>query len=223
MPRTVLIVIDMLSTYAHEDAEALVPSVRKALPGIVTLLGNARAGPSPVIYVNDNFGEWRSHHGEILRAALAGRHADLVEPIAPDGQSLFVVKARHSIFFETPLAYLLGQLAAERLVLCGQVTEQCVLYSALDAHIRHFGVVVAEDAVAHIDADLAEAALRMMSLNMAAEIRTVNDIAFDTDRPGQSGPVRPAGGAAAPSSSRRPAGRTGRRPPLHRPGAVRAR
>ncbi|MFD3663732.1 cysteine hydrolase family protein [Streptomyces sp. NPDC058659] len=183
MPRTALLVIDMLNTYAHEDAEALVPSVREALPGIATLLRNAGACDAPVIYVNDNFGEWRSHHGEILKAALDGRHRDLVEPVAPDENALFVVKARHSIFFETPLAYLLGQLEAERLVLCGQVTEQCVLYSALDAHIRHFDVVVAADAVAHIDADLAAAALRMMRVNMSATICRADEIAFDARRP----------------------------------------
>ncbi|MBZ9593856.1 cysteine hydrolase family protein [Streptomyces yangpuensis] len=179
MPRTVLIVIDMLNTYEHEDAEALVPSVRRALPGITALLAHARASESPVVYVNDNFGEWRSHHGEILEAALAGRHKSLVEPIAPDESSLFVVKARHSIFFETPLSYLLGQLGAERLVLCGQVTEQCVLYSALDAHIRHFDVVVPDDAVAHIDAELAEAALQLMRRNMSADVCRVQDVEFD--------------------------------------------
>ncbi|WP_318211821.1 MULTISPECIES: isochorismatase family cysteine hydrolase [unclassified Streptomyces] len=184
MPRTAaLIVIDMLNTYAHEDAEALVVSVREVLPGIETLLRRARADDAPVLYVNDNFGEWRSHHGEILRTALDGRHRDLVEPVAPDENSLFVVKARHSIFFETPLAYLLGQLKVERLVLCGQVTEQCVLYSALDAHIRHFDVVVAADAVAHIDAELAEAALRMMRTNMSATICPAAEITFDARLP----------------------------------------
>ncbi|MEU8461744.1 isochorismatase family cysteine hydrolase [Streptomyces sp. NPDC029003] len=173
-----LLVIDMLNTYEHEDADALAPSVRKALPGIRTLLERARADGAPVIYVNDNFGQWRSHHGEILRAALAGRHADLVEPIAPDEDDLFVVKARHSAFFETPLGYLLEQLGVVRVVLCGQVTEQCVLYSALDAHIRHLDVVVAADAVAHIDADLADAAVRMMERNMAVEVLPARDIGF---------------------------------------------
>lgn len=105
-----------------------------------------------------------------------------MEPVAPDENSLFVVKARHSIFYETPLAHLLGQLATERLVLCGQVTEQCVMYSALDAHIRHFDVVVAADAVAHIDADLAAAALRMMRRNMSADICAVDDVTFDARR-----------------------------------------
>ncbi|MFD6985384.1 cysteine hydrolase family protein, partial [Streptomyces sp. NPDC059956] len=115
-------------------------------------------------------------------AALDGRHSDLVAPVAPDENSLFVVKARHSIFFETPLAYLLGQLEAERLVLCGQVAEQCVLYSALDAHIRHFDVVVASDAVAHIDRDLADAALRMMRRNMSAHICAADEVTFDSRR-----------------------------------------
>jgi nicotinamidase-related amidase len=67
----------------------------------------------------------------------------------------------------------------QRVVLCGQVTEQCVLYSALDAHIRHLEVVVALDAVAHIDAGLAEAALRMMERNMSAELRPSGEITFE--------------------------------------------
>ncbi|WAU81373.1 cysteine hydrolase [Streptomyces sp. Qhu-G9] len=170
--KTALIVIDMINTYDHKDAERLLPSVREALPRVVHLLERARERDVPVIYVNDNFGEWRSHHGEIVETALAGPHADLVEPIRPDDRSLFVVKARHSIFFETPLGYLLSQLGVGHVVMCGQVTEQCVLYSALDAHIRHLRVTVPADAVAHIHAELAEAALRMMERNMAAEIRT---------------------------------------------------
>ncbi|MFB6613368.1 isochorismatase family cysteine hydrolase [Streptomyces sp. NPDC085524] len=179
MGRTALIVIDMLNTYEHEDAEVLVRSVREALPGVGALLKRARDADAPVVYVNDNFGRWRSHHGEILQAALEGRYSDLVEPVAPDEDALFVVKARHSVFFETPLAYLLDQLDVQRVVLCGQVTEQCVLYSALDAHIRHLDVVVALDAVAHIDAGLAEAALHMMERNMAAELRPSGEITFE--------------------------------------------
>lgn len=178
MNDSALIVIDMINTYDHPDADRLLPSVRKAVPAVVRLLETARDQGVPVIYVNDNFGEWRSHHGEMLETALSGDHADLVEPVQPDAESLFVVKARHSIFFETPLSYLLAQLGVRRVVLCGQVTEQCVLYSALDAHIRHLDVSVPRDAVAHIHADLADAALRMMQRNMSAEIVTADELAF---------------------------------------------
>ncbi|MEU9297434.1 isochorismatase family cysteine hydrolase [Streptomyces sp. NPDC048266] len=171
-----LVVIDMLNTYLHEDADQLVPSVGTALPGIVDLLGRARKAGVPVVYANDNFGRWRSHHGQILDMALSGRHPELVEPVRPDDDSLFVVKARHSVFYETPLEYLLRSLDVDALVLTGQVTEQCVLYSALDAHIRHFDVTIPRDAVAHIHGDLAEAALRMVERNMGGRIVDAADI-----------------------------------------------
>jgi nicotinamidase-related amidase len=178
MSRSALIVIDMLNTYSHPDAEILIPSVREALPRIVGLIERARDGAVPVIYVNDNFGEWRSHHGEIIETTLSGPYSELVEPVLPDDDSLFVVKARHSIFYETPLTYLLSQLDVDRVVLCGQVTEQCVLYSALDAHIRHLNVTIPDDAVAHIHPDLAKAALQMMERNMGASIRKSVDVEF---------------------------------------------
>ncbi|MDT0490176.1 isochorismatase family cysteine hydrolase [Streptomyces griseus] len=178
MGNSALIVIDMINAYDHPDAELLVPSVRAALPQLTRLIDRARTEGVPVIYANDNFGEWRSHHGEIIEKTLAGKNAELVEPILPDDDSLFVVKARHSIFYETPLSYLLSQLGADHVVLCGQVTEQCVLYSALDAHIRQLRVTVPKDAVAHIHEDLAEAALRMMERNMSAAVRTAETVAF---------------------------------------------
>lgn len=178
MLRKALIVIDMINGYDHQDAEQLLPSAERAVPVVAGLLRTARANGTPVIYANDNFGEWRSHHGEIVESALAGARPDLVEPLQPDERSLFVVKARHSIFYETPLPYLLDQVGVGHLVLCGQVTEQCVLYSALDAHIRHLGLTIPEEGVAHIHADLAQAALRMMERNMGARVCAAEEVEF---------------------------------------------
>ncbi|MER7174846.1 cysteine hydrolase family protein [Streptomyces mesophilus] len=182
MTAAALIVIDMINTYEHDDAQLLLPSAEAALPALLQLIEGAREHGVPVIYANDNFGEWRSHHGEILQTALEGPHADLVRPLAPDEKSLFVVKARHSIFYETPLSYLLAQQDIDHVVLCGQVTEQCVLYSALDAHIRHLRVTVPYDAVAHIHRDLADAALRMMERNMGAKVVAADDVDFGACR-----------------------------------------
>jgi nicotinamidase-related amidase len=168
--RTALVVIDMLNPYEHADADRLVGSVRDTLPNMIALVKRADAEGVPVVYVNDNFGSWRSNQDDLVAAALQGQHPDLVEPIRPGGDALFVVKVRHSIFFQTPLEYLLNQEGIDRLVLVGQVTEQCVLYSALDAHLRHLKVCVPADAVAHIHPDLAEAALRMMELNIGADV-----------------------------------------------------
>jgi nicotinamidase-related amidase len=171
MPETALVVVDMLNTYEHEDAETLTRSVREVLPNIEQLIDRAReADDVEVVYVNDLYGHWNAGRAELLERVMGGEHRDLVEPIAPAEDALFIVKARHSIFYETPLEYMLRQQGVEKLVLVGQVTEQCILYSALDAYIRHMEVVVARDAVAHIHSDLADAALKMMEVNMRAEV-----------------------------------------------------
>ena len=82
----------------------------------------------------------------------------------------FLPKGRHSAFYQTALDHLLRIEDVERVVLTGQVTEQCILYTALDAYLRGYDVVVAPDAVAHIHEDLARASLRMMEINMHAEL-----------------------------------------------------
>ena len=175
MAATALIVVDMLNAYEHPDADALTRSVERSLAPMSDLIARAKDEGVPTIYVNDNFGAWTSDRHALLQAALDGRHRRLVEPIAPGEVALFVVKARHSIFFQTPLEYLLAQEGVERVVLSGQVTEQCILYSALDAYIRHLDVVVPRDAVAHIHEHLADAALELMERNMAADLCSAAD------------------------------------------------
>jgi nicotinamidase-related amidase len=168
--RTALVVIDMINGYDYPDAEKVVPSAEEAVPVIEDLIGDH---DGPVIYVNDNFGHWRSQRDQLVEEALEGRHPELVKPIKPGDDSLFVVKARHSIFYQTPLEYLLNQEDVGSLILTGQLTEQCILYSALDAYIRHFKVRVPPDAVAHIYEELADAALTMMERNMKADLTPV--------------------------------------------------
>ena len=170
MARTALIVCDMLNPYEHEDAEKLTESVEQRLPALVGLRDRAREEGVPTIYVNDNQGNWESSREGLVEGALAGARPDLVEPILPADGDLFLAKTRHSIFFASPLEHILAQEDVDRIVIAGQVTEQCVLYSALDAYLRHLDVAVPRDAVAHIFEDLADASLKMMERNMHAEV-----------------------------------------------------
>ena len=171
MPATAVLVIDMLNSYQHEDAEKLTRSVEEIIEPLAGLVAVARERDDvDLIYVNDNFGDFAADQDGLVRQALDGERPDLVEPIVPGEGVRFLQKVRHSAFYATPLAYLLTQLDTERVILTGQVTEQCILYSALDAYVRHFQVIVPPDAVAHIEADLGKAALRMMEENMRAEI-----------------------------------------------------
>jgi nicotinamidase-related amidase len=163
-----LIVTDMLNRYEHKDAEPLLGSVREVVPRLRDLIAEAQERELLVAYVNDNHGDWTAGRDELAEAAMGGTAPELVKPLLPPPDLPFIVKARHSVFYGTQLEYMLRQHDVTRLVLTGQVTEQCILYSALDAYVRHFEVVVPPDAVAHIHADLAEAALKMMRINMRA-------------------------------------------------------
>src|SRR4051795_7742640 len=107
MARTALVVVDMLNPYDHEDADALIESVERVVDPITRLISRAADERTDVIYVNDNYGDWDSSARRIADAALNGRRPDLIAPIVPDPGTPFVLKARHTIFYETPLEYLL--------------------------------------------------------------------------------------------------------------------
>ena len=171
MSTTAILVIDMMNTYQHPDAEKLIPHVEPIVEPLSGLVAAAQErDDAELIYVNDNYGDFSAEFSDIVRSALDGDRPDLVEPVVPKHGLRVMTKVRHSAFYATSLAYLLTQLKPDRLVLTGQVTEQCVLYTALDAYVRHFPVVVPRDAVAHIDPALGDAALQMMEQNMKAEI-----------------------------------------------------
>jgi nicotinamidase-related amidase len=171
MSEVAVLVIDMLNTYDHEDAEALVANVADIIDPLAGLITTARGRDDvDVIYANNNYGDFTADFDDIVDAALHGERPDLVEPIAPDENCLRLLKVRHSAFYACSLDYLLRRLEVRRLILTGQVTEQCILYTALDAYVRHFEIRVAPDTVAHIDPELSDAALTMMHKNMHAQI-----------------------------------------------------
>ena len=171
MADTALLVVDMLNAYQHPDADVLAGNVADIVEPLAELLADARGRDDiELIYVNDNYGDFTAEPSDLVRGALEGARPDLVSPIAPHEGARVMTKVRHSAFYATPLDYLLTRLEVKKVILTGQVTEQCILYSALDAYVRHYAVMVPEDAVAHIDAELGAAALAMMERNMSAEI-----------------------------------------------------
>jgi nicotinamidase-related amidase len=171
MTATAVLVIDMLNAYEHPDADKLVPNVEPIVDPLADLIARTRKrDDADLIYVNDNYGDFTADHSGLVASALDGARPDLVKPIVPDENCRFLMKVRHSAFYATSLGYLLNQLDVQRVILTGQVTEQCILYSALDAYVRHFEVTVVRDCVAAIDDELGRAALTMMESNMRASI-----------------------------------------------------
>jgi nicotinamidase-related amidase len=53
----------------------------------------------------------------------------------------------HSGFYGTPLPQLLEQLGAQELILTGLTSHQCVLFTAMDAYVRDYRLVVPRDCI----------------------------------------------------------------------------
>jgi len=172
---TALIAIDLINPFDFKGAAALLRQTWTILPNLRRLLQHARKVGAPVIYCNDNFGQWRSNfHANIDACAGEGAAgAELVRHLLPAPGDYFVLKPRLSAFFQTPLDLLLEQLQAKRLVLAGIAADSCVLATAIDAHMRHYEVAVASDAVAAQTTARTQRALQLMRIdNPVRVIRT---------------------------------------------------
>ncbi|HKS58351.1 MAG TPA: cysteine hydrolase [Steroidobacteraceae bacterium] len=148
--KTALLVLDMVSEFAFPDAGRVLAGARRPARAIARLTKRARSAKVPVIYVNDTAGRWESDPRGFVQRCLAPAAAgrDVVKLIAPDlSADYFMFKPKHSAFFGTPLKSLLDQMKIRRLVLTGITSHQCVLFTAMDAYVREYELVLAMDCV----------------------------------------------------------------------------
>ena len=161
-----LLLIDVINALDFEGSEGLLAAAERAAPKIAALRERARSANVPVIYVNDNFGRWRSDFRKTVEAcARPDRPGHRVTELLVPGESdYFVLKPRHSGFYCTALELLLTNLGTKTLVLAGFATNICVLFTAHDAHMRGFDVVVPADCTASNDEQLTQQALQQLRL-----------------------------------------------------------
>jgi nicotinamidase-related amidase len=147
---TALLILDMISEFRFPDAEPVLRGARRPARAIARLKTRALSAKVPVIYVNDTTGHWESDPRKFVQRCIAtdapGR--DVVRQIEPDlNRDFFMFKPKHSAFFGTPLESLLADLGVRRLVLTGITAHQCVLFTAMDAHVREYQLLMPADCV----------------------------------------------------------------------------
>ena len=169
----VLVLIDVINDLEFEGGEQLLLPALAAAKKISALKRKARSRGVPVVYVNDNFGRWRSDFRRQVQHCLEDgtRGAPLVELLRPDEEDYFVLKPKHSGFFSTQLDILLEYLGAETLILTGFAGNLCVLYTANDAYMRDFKLVVPRDCIASETREQNDYALEQMQRFLKADIR----------------------------------------------------
>ena len=177
-----LLLIDVINDLEFESGAEL---LRHALPmaeRLAELKRRAKGAGVPVIYVNDNFGKWQSDFKKILEHVMKDdvRGRPLAEILRPDEDDYFVLKPKHSGFFSTTLDILLDYLQAKTLVLTGLTGDICVLFTAHDAYMRDFNLVIPADCVASNDPSENEYALNKMASLMDADVRPSSEIDFES-------------------------------------------
>ena len=148
--RTTLLLIDFINPLRFAGSERLERPALRAAQAAAALKTQLRRRGVQAVYANDNYGVWRSSFGDVLRECEreGGVPAQMAAMLVPRNDDISVLKPRHSAFFATPLQVLLEQLKAERLVITGLATDLCVLFTALDAHVRGYELWVPGDCVA---------------------------------------------------------------------------
>src|SRR6185369_11148512 len=134
----------------------------------------------PSIYVNDNFGKWRSDFKALIAHCLEDktRGREIVELLKPQADDYFVLKPKHSGFFSTTLDLLLEHLGVRTLILTGWSADICILFTAGDAFMRDYQLVIPADCVASQDEEENQRILKFMERVLEADIRPSDQIEF---------------------------------------------
>lgn len=173
-----LLIVDMINDLEFPGGDRLAEQVMPVARRIRDLRRRAKALGIPTVFVNDNFGRWQSDFRALLEHSLHGDvpGRSMVELVVPDDEDYFVLKPKHSGFYSTTLDTLLAYLQASTLILTGIAGNSCVLFTANDAFMRDYYLIVPPDCVASIDPADNEYALRQMREVLKADTTPSTDL-----------------------------------------------
>ncbi|MGN6375763.1 MAG: cysteine hydrolase family protein [Sphingomonas sp.] len=176
-----LLIIDMINRLDFEGAAPLREAADRIVEPILTLRTAADAARLPVVYVNDNYGAWRSDTTKLVEDVIGSDHPgrELAERLKPREQDYFVVKPQFSGFYATTLPALLPRLGVDRLVISGIAADICVLFTAADAHMREYDLWVPCDAVAGEHDERTRWAVEIMRNSFGADTRATDEQTLD--------------------------------------------
>ena len=175
-----LLLIDWINDLEFDGADRLLPQALTAARATATLRRRAKQAGVPVIYCNDNFGRWRSDFRSLLEHALKDdvRGRPIAELLTPEKDDYFVLKPKHSGFHSTTLDVLLAHLGARTLILSGIAGNYCVLFTAHDAYMRDFNLLVPGDCTASEASADNRHALEHMAKTCKADVGSSSGIDF---------------------------------------------
>ncbi|MFD1019345.1 isochorismatase family cysteine hydrolase [Thalassobacillus hwangdonensis] len=146
--KSAVVFIDLINDFNFKHGEQLLHHTYHILPNIMKLKQFAQEHQMPIIYVNDHYGRWRADLQQLYDHCLSPETEKLLKAITPSVDDFFLIKPKHSGFYQSSLQSLLYELGVKRLILSGVAGNICVLFTANDAYMREYALWVPENAVA---------------------------------------------------------------------------
>jgi len=176
--RVAFLLVDVINDFEFEDSNEIFKNALAASTLIAAFKARVKSAGIPVIYANDNFGKWQSDFRKLLDHCLNDnvRGRPIAEALKPAEDDYFVLKPKHSAFYSTTLEVLLRYLGARVLILTGFASNNCVLFTAGDAYMRDFELVVPSDCVASPSLKDDQVALKLMQSVLKADTRPSTEI-----------------------------------------------
>jgi nicotinamidase-related amidase len=175
-----LLLIDVINDLAFSGSQVLVDQAEPMAERLAALKRRATASGVPSIYINDNFGQWRSDFRQTVAHCTArsspGRRVS--RRLKPTVRDYFVLKPKHSGFFDTTLETLLESLHIRRVILTGIAGNICVLFTANDAYMRDLKVFAPADCIVSNTAADNDHALRQIESVLKGNVAPSTQLRF---------------------------------------------
>ena len=186
---TALLLIDVVNDLAFPGSEALVAQAEPMSLRLAAFKRRATRAGVPVVYVNDNFGQWRSDFRRtVAHCTSRSSPGRLVSTrLKPTSRDYFVLKPKHSGFYDTTLDTLLSDLKVRRVIVAGIAGNICVLFTANDAYMRGLRIYAPADCVVSNTVEDNAHALRQIEIVLKGRTEPSTELTFGRDASGGNG------------------------------------
>jgi nicotinamidase/pyrazinamidase len=170
MPDAVL-VVDMLRGFLEEGYPLYIGGgPRRIIPHIMKLLDKKLSQGSKIIFLCDNHDPDDLEFKMFPPHCIAGTPEVEIIPELSKYEGEVIPKKRYSGFYGTDLEERLLKLKPDKLIICGVLTDICVMHTTADARNRDYEVEIPVDCVASPDEAAHRFALEHMDKVLGAKL-----------------------------------------------------
>jgi len=181
---TALLLIDVVNDLVFDGSDALIIQAEPMSKRLAEFKRRATRAGVPSVYVNDNFGQWRSDFRQTVAHCTSPSSPGRVvsRRLRPTSKDYFVLKPKHSGFYDTTLDTLLADLRITRVIATGIAGNICVLFTANDAYMRGLRIFAPSDCIVSNTAEDNGHALRQIEIVLKGRIEPSHQLKFQSPR-----------------------------------------